>query len=185
MRWQVRRHARPTRPSEGENNYFPSLFILPQSQSLHLLALVLGALYRNDGRGVQILLPVMRRLSLAILALQRPTEHVLLRTLDVLRLADHATVTAHRSLHVELLRALAIGCCASVAPDLLALHRGRWTVALEAVARGLMRGVFMSAGISVLVVHIVRTIAILPRAVLWQVALVRRVPAQLSLRHEL
>lgn len=127
----------------------------------------------------------MRRLSLPILALQRPAKDILLRTLDVLCLADHATVATHRSLHIELFRALAIRGCATVSPDLFALHRRRWTVTLEAIPRRLVRGMFMSTGISVLVVHVVRTIAVLSRAVLRQIALVRRVSAQLSLRHEL
>lgn len=127
----------------------------------------------------------MHRLPFAVLALQRAAEDVLGGALEVLVLPGHSAVAAHRALHVELLGALAVGGRSAVAPDLLALHGGRGTVALEAVAAGLVRGVIVATGMSILEIDVLRALATLARAVLGQVALVGRVAAELSLGDQL
>lgn len=53
---------------------------------------------------------------------------------DVVAVLIGAAVTVDRALGVELVVALAVGRCAAVAPDALALHAQRRAVAVEAVA---------------------------------------------------
>lgn len=163
------------------------------------LALVLGTLNWNDSGRVQVFLPVLDRLPFPVLALQRAAEHILRQALDVLMLLL-AAMAAHRSLHVELLRALAVRGRASVAPDLFALCRRRGTVPLKAVACvhgepycliitahqfclvpnrtcGFVSGVVVTTRTAVLHIDIRWTQTTLARTELGQIALVWWVPA--------
>lgn len=86
------------------------------------LALVLNALDRDDGARVELVEPLLRRRSIAVLALQRAALDVLGRALDEAAGAIVAAVAVRRALGVELLEALRVRRLAARPPDLLTLY---------------------------------------------------------------